>query len=72
MGEALRDPTEGLGELRRCGEVRAASAKEAFRVVLGELRRVWSIAVRVVTVDSSESLSVRTVAVCDCAGEGLE
>ena len=68
----MRDPTEGLGELRRCGEVRAASAKETFRIVLGELRRVWSIAVRVVTVDSSDLLSIRTVAMCDCAGEGLD
>ena len=68
----MRDPTEGLGELRRCGEVRAASAKETFRIVLGELRRVWWTAVRVVTVDSSESLSIRTVAVCDRAGEGLD
>ena len=72
MGEAVRDPSEWLGELRGCGEMRAASAKEQFRVVLGELRRVWSIAVRVVTVDSSEWLSIRTVAVCDCACEGLD
>ena len=72
MGEAVRDPTEGIGEVRRCGEVRATSAKDTFGVALGELTRAWSIATQVVTVDSSGSLPIRAVTAGDGAGEGLD